>query len=313
VTTFEWEKKENILDAATVQEPLLQLLIATKNRIDREWPPILGDQHCKLPFLWSVSLTYWTFKATLYLLADKPEDPKRKLEFAIVVPPLNRTILDMVFNVIFILDDYRDRLCWYITSGCREVTDQVERFKFRYANDPEWTKWLHDYEEASKAHFAIRDLVCGNATPPPSSPFPLPGAMISKKRKIRFNNEGSRDFLEYLNAWYYRTLSSASHSHWQGLGERATQIFRMESASESDRKIALKYKSDCLMQQVTLILCLLSELVLFTKFQGQSQLAYLWGILKQYWGFADEIYRMRYETVLSEGPINVGVAADLWK
>jgi hypothetical protein len=300
MTIFEWEKKENLLDAAAFNEPLREMLIATTNRIDREWPVTLGDPHGRLPFLWFVSLAHWTFRATIYLLADKPEDPKRMLEFAIVVPPINRTIVDMVFNVIFILDDYGNRLCWYLTSGCREVTEQVERFKLHYGNDPEWTKWLHDYEEGSKGHFMIRDLLCHNAVSPPTRWFPHPGAMISKGRKISFKNEASKNFLEYLDAWYYRVLSSSSHSHWHGLAERAVQIHRMESTSEDDRKFALKYKSDCIMQQVTLILCLLSELILFTKFDGKSQLAYLWGILTQYWGLADEIYSMRYKSVLTE-------------
>ena len=96
---FEWQKPENTLQFSTIRDALDELLKATENKIQREWPPQLGsgDWH-SIPFLFFLKNARWTYVATLDLLADKPEDKKWHLEYAVVIPPLNRTILDMVFN-----------------------------------------------------------------------------------------------------------------------------------------------------------------------------------------------------------------------
>lgn len=49
-------------------------------------------------FQGTVQLAAFTYQSIRFLCADKPENPARKLEFAVAVPPLARTILDSVFN-----------------------------------------------------------------------------------------------------------------------------------------------------------------------------------------------------------------------
>ncbi len=85
---FAWDKPENILDFALIRDRLVKLLEATENKVEREWPPGLGGNvwHSG-PFLFALNTAKWTYVSTCYLLADKPVDPSRHLEYAIVVPP----------------------------------------------------------------------------------------------------------------------------------------------------------------------------------------------------------------------------------
>ena len=48
-----------------------------------------------------------SYNAVLYFAGDIPEDPRRKPNFVIAVPPINRQLLDLLFTIVYLLDDYR--------------------------------------------------------------------------------------------------------------------------------------------------------------------------------------------------------------
>ena len=54
-----------------------------------------------------------TFETVRYLCSENLEDTRGKVEFMFSVTPLARTILDMVFNVVFIFEDFEARTQWY--------------------------------------------------------------------------------------------------------------------------------------------------------------------------------------------------------
>ena len=64
-------------------------------------------------------------------------------------------------------------------------------------------------------------------------------------------------------------------------------------------EIAQKYESDCVFQQFTLTLCLVSEIIAAAGFENKPQAAYIWGILFQYWGHAQDLHAKRYQNLLS--------------
>ena len=83
-----------------IREKLDDLLVAMYNLIDREWPERLADKpELRVLLMGSVKITENTYKSVRFLCADKPVDHAR-LEFAVSVPPLSRTILDSVFTLI---------------------------------------------------------------------------------------------------------------------------------------------------------------------------------------------------------------------
>ena len=99
-------QKRDELDFAVIGEPLRTLLLATGNKIEREWPAHLRQiSGAREFFLLTVRTTEITYRSVLWLAADKPKDPDRKPEFALSIPPLARTILDHLINVVFVLED----------------------------------------------------------------------------------------------------------------------------------------------------------------------------------------------------------------
>jgi hypothetical protein len=201
----------------------------------------------------------------------------------------------MVFNFVFGFDDIQERL-WYLDSGLEEVKRTIQRFKSTYSGDPAWTSWLARMAQADNPFVTSRDQVCGGRKRPKGH-FPHPGGIMSGR--VTFKNPKLLDFLKYLNDWFYRDLSSSSHGHWHGLANRAAQILRIQANDDTQTKFAQKYKSDCIFQQMTLVLCLVSEVIAAAGFDNKSQAGYLWGLLAAYWGEAKELHAMRYGPVLS--------------
>jgi hypothetical protein len=292
---FSWEKPESTLDFAVIGDSFDKLLRATENKVEREWPiPLGGVGAHAVPFLFALNTARWTYVATRYLLADKPEDQRRHLEFAVAAPPLTRTLLDLVFNLVFIFDDYHERLCWYLASGLNEVEKMIARFRNTYAGSPAWDPWLAQFAHINAPFAETRDRVCSGKQPPKNR-FPHPGLILKQK----FRCADSLKFLNYLNDWFYRDLSSSSHGHWMGLSTRAAQVLRIQAKDDVQLKYAQKYKSDCLVEQVAVMLCLVSEIIAAAQFDNKPQANYIWAILAAYSLMTKELHEMRYQRLLS--------------
>jgi len=77
-----------------------------------------------------------------------------------ILPAVNRTLLDCLFNIVFMLEDIESRSIWFHKSGWREQKLELNKWKIEYASDPEWDEWLKklgDLTERGKAHYFITE------------------------------------------------------------------------------------------------------------------------------------------------------------
>ena len=96
----------------------------------------------------------------------------------------------------------------------------------------------------------------------------------------------------YLNDWFYRELSSASHLSWPGFAHRAAHLLNPDEGQRQNR--LRKYKSDCVMTSLVLVLALLSEIECEFRYGRSERLRYVWKLLAGFSGEADEVYKLRY-------------------
>jgi hypothetical protein len=61
-----------------------------------------------------------SYRAVLYVASDIPEDPNRKPSYVLVVPAINRQLLDLLFTVVYMLDELPGRSLEYLRAGWRE-------------------------------------------------------------------------------------------------------------------------------------------------------------------------------------------------
>jgi len=290
--TYNKSSEYERLSFEVIREPLDTLLIALGNKLEREWPSKWSSVDGASVLLKSIVLvTENTYKSIRFLCADKPENPFRKMEYSISVPPLVRTILDHVFTVVFLFQDLPERTIWYYKSGWRELHDEHQRMLKKYSSDPDWGEWFRKKEDLLKDIKKSWGITPEEEKDPKKIKWwPNPGQMKSHKNL----SKDRRDYLTYLNDWYYRELSAASHLSWPGLASRASHL--LNPNMEEQKRVLNKFRSDCAMRTITLIIALISEIQIECNYDDfAKRVKYLWGILNAYWGEAKEIYESRYE------------------
>ncbi len=273
------------------QLPLDELLIAMANLIEREWPRRYSEnQDLKMFLLGTVKIVQTTYNSIRYLAADLPANSDRKLEFAISIPPLARTVLDSLFTIIFIFNDPQARIVWYHKSGWREFFEEHERYKATYSSDPKWAdylSWQETLVNYTRREWGITEEEANNPRRNISW-WPNPGKMISDPD----TSEERRVYLRYLNDWFYRSLSADSHLSWPGFARRSA--FFLNQDEENRINLLKKYKSDAVMTTIALILSLLSEIESEFHFSRAERLKYIWNIISGFSGEAKELYELRY-------------------
>src|SRR5580698_1643624 len=94
------------IDFKVIGEPLNRLLTAVGNKLSREWPikyqTVTGGREL---FVMNIRAAQIAFLSSLYLCGDTPSDPRRKADFCVSLPPINRATLDILFTLLFILED----------------------------------------------------------------------------------------------------------------------------------------------------------------------------------------------------------------
>jgi hypothetical protein len=278
-----------------IRDDLDKLLTVFSNKLEREWPSRWASLTEPMVYVrGTVLLTENTYKSIRFLAAETPPIPSRKLEFGISVPPLARTILDSVFTVAFMFEDLPARWSWFMKSGWRNQRDELERFRAEYGNDSDWAEWLQENQDV--LDWVKRDAGITSAEeigPKLILWWPNPGKMPDHVTDTRL-----RAHLRYINDWFYKELSAASHLSWTGFARQAAHLIKVPDAERDD--VLKKYRSDAFLTTITLVLALLSEIQIACRFGDglDVKLKYLWSIVAAYWGDADALYKRRYADLL---------------
>ncbi len=257
------------------------------------------------------------FAADCYLCADTHrEEYGWQWEHIILLPPANRMVLDSLFNVVFMLEDLEARSVWYHKSGWREQKMEYERFLSEYGNDPEWAEWLPrcaQFIETGRKLFQITDA---EAADPAGKikPWPNPGKMANY-RVGPAGRPPDRQFLHYLNDWFYRDHSALSHMSFSGEVKLGGILFRRELGDQQQQKLNEELLPRLMSSQACraaiLLLCLISEVEHYFKFGGDVPLRVLdlWHIFMPDFPEAKELFEKRYSSFWPAPLINAHKAA----
>ncbi len=239
-----------------------------------------------------LQLTHTSYQATRFICAEQPEDPKRKIEYISAVPPIARSMLDGVFNIIFVSTDPEKKTRHYYRAGWRETAEHYQQYQEQYAALPEWKEWLESLKKLADA--LAKDEGLSTENPKEVAYWPIPSQMIKEPGLPT----PIKDFLIYLDDWFYGAYSQESHLSWPGLAIRGS-IFLLDIKSDSDREKASKRRSDLLASAMLLLLMMLSEVSALFSLQHEKELQYIWTILLSYFGEAKEVYEKRYQSLLN--------------
>jgi hypothetical protein len=267
--------------------PELGLLFKTiENKLRNQWPVRLRSEGALFVLQGHVVVSHTTYRTIVHLCSDNPLQDGRRAEYAIAAPPLIRTILDAVFNFVYIFQDLTPRLDRFYKGGWREIREEHDRLRDAYGKDPDWQEWLRDftaYVESGPQLFGITNEEVAELKRLPY--WPTPAQMLRDSSL----DDSRRAFLRYLNDWFYRELSSDSHLSLPGLSRRAVPL--LGSAVPMD-----DYRSDCVFTAATLSTALLSETQITMRWPDVGpRLEYVWTMLGEHWPAAKEVHERRYK------------------
>lgn len=78
-----------------------------------------------------------SYEAVRYVAGDTPEDHRRRPNYVLVIPAINRQLLDLLFTLVYMLDDFDVRSLQYQRAGWRELEEEYRMFKTHFAKDAE--------------------------------------------------------------------------------------------------------------------------------------------------------------------------------
>lgn len=287
------------IDASVIAEPLDSVVGALGNKLEREWPVAFANvQGARELFLLTVRLADITSRSIRWLSADTPPDPGRRLEYCLSVPPLNRTILDSLFTIMFVLEDLPSRCAWYHKAAWREQCIELDRYRAEYGHLAEWRDWLGRLTALTDLGVSMLGLSPAEAAQPLSIPgWPNPGKMANYGISPTTPIPPVRAFMRYLNDWFYADLSQQAHLGGTGLMKRGSPLIM--SRNDPQRSQALmKNKYSWIGQNFAVMLALISEIEAYFRFGLRERMNYLWGLLVPVIPVAKEIHAKRYRDLM---------------
>lgn len=283
------------LNFSDVKDELDGALIFMSNALERNWPTKVGDADAAGIILAHYRVCWYTFKALRFLTADQI-DGFRMPEFFTAGPPLVRSLLDALANVVYLLqDDVTARAREFIERGFSEDRFRAIAHRKHYGANPAWSEYL---DELTSEETRVRTgLGLSNSQVASMTRFPTLNRMIKGKDKIA--DPARRKFIEYLDAWFYREFSQDAHLSAPGLYRRAG-LLGVESRfwGNDEREKHRRMIGYVVMSAIGLMLGVASEIEARVRLGVQPRLVALWTRLSHNSMTIWDLYRQRYLALL---------------
>jgi hypothetical protein len=293
------DDKPKVLEFAVIRDTLDETAITLTNLLDRQFPVKLRHYAGFQPYFFASMLAARNIcDAVRYLTADIPGDAGRKLEFGIAAVPMVRTLLDLLATLVFMREDLAGRVFWYHRGGWRELSERYDQHEAAYGQESSWQPWLQQFKKGLEGLRQGWSISEAEASEPAKLQYwPILGQII---RKRLCKNDETHSFLVYINDWFYRGLSAGAHGSAAGIVSLHGQLLLPRQDERLEQRM-LKLKSNAVFTAITLFTAFCAEINSVCEFGQEPRLAYLWGILKEYWGEAADLYEKRYRKMLGQG------------
>jgi hypothetical protein len=295
-------------DFGLIRDQLDTTLRALENKIEREWPSVYqASPNARDTLLIQLRLARNTYETIRYFAGTEPPDVFRRPRFLVSVPPLNRTILEAIFNWVFIFERFPERFVWYEKAGWRDLNEERERFKRTYEGLVDWAEYLAKGKDLLDKGLQFHSVTQAESLKPSSIPrWPLPSQIINhpvRRGKLIGPLTRGTHFIRYLHDWFYRDLSAMAHQSSSAMIKVGAvmlyDLLPVENQEQLDKHGFDILRGQQFGRTLTLIVCLASEVEGFFRFGFNQKFKYIWQILAEHIGEPKEIYDLRYRELLS--------------
>ena len=291
-------KQERLsIDDAVVRQPLKSLCSNIENAIEQAFPISLSSIRGLHYFVVAnVKTSRNTWSAARYMCADNSSNLDLTRDFVVTAFPLARTILESLFSMVLVFDNPVDNARWYFQSSWRDDYEEHLRRKAKYANQADWKDFLAQREDVllnSANELGINSSIINNIQS--IKRWPNPNKMATNSKIV--HDTQRKELFEYLNDWYYHTLSAASHLS----GTRLIPALHLLSKASVTGPYAFTpelYKSEAISTVDTLLVAILSECIIELDLTKANETKYIWTLLSEISPYAKGLYKLRYQSLL---------------
>jgi len=238
-----------------------------------------------------------SYHAAKYIMADEPDDPNRNMKYALILPGVNRQLLDLLFSLVYMMDDFEARSLEYQKAGWREAKEEYQRFRNRFSRDREWTPFF----EASRANIAQIEPILGLTDAERKNPKLIP--YWKAPYKLTTQKTKSRPFLKWLETWLYGDTSAQAHLSFGGLFTISpflvAEIIGGQFQEQIENREIHSYRYQQFSRTAIVTLAIATEADARLQLRNRDALLQLWGIFGEYSAEAKEMFQHRYQALLN--------------
>jgi hypothetical protein len=285
-------------EAKVVQKPLNGLLfnidreLEKKLRQSQRERDIDGERVTSL-FLMMLRFTVNSYETVRFLNTKDDGSHLRKDRFALAVPPINRQILDLLFTLVYMLDDFEPRSGAYELSGYRNQREELAKFQKRFGDDAVWADWLRSRKSlCSTLEEYLRISPEQKREPQKIKRWPTPSRIIQKATP-------SKAFLEFLHTWLYDDTSAQAHLTAGGLFSVGmfvvSDLLPEPQRQLVEDRVILQYQFVNVSRTFAIVLAIASEINCFFNLGHGEAVRRIWTLLGGYSEESKDLYERRYK------------------
>ncbi|MFY9911043.1 MAG: hypothetical protein WCF22_12965 [Candidatus Sulfotelmatobacter sp.] len=233
------------------------------------------------------------YHAVLYVLAETPEDPARRMGYSLVIAPVNRQLLDLLFSLVYMLDDFPARSLRYQRAGWREAVEEYHKFKSEYSNAREWRPYFTNAKRGVDFYGQLFGVTAKEKRKPSLIPY------WKHPFELKDEKTPSRPFLRWLDKWLYGDTSAQAHLSFGGLLPIApflvAELVGGQSQEVVENYMIHQYRFHQFSRTGLVVLAIATEINQYCHLGNDGQVAYLWKMFVEHVPEGKDMFKARYE------------------
>ena len=294
------------IDATTFRTPLRELAETIAQKVNREGRGKMSNAPAYVSTDLFVMIRYAMRIYSFYFYIHNDElqkgDPFWDQSFTFVASPTIRSLIDILYNVTFILESPAVNGALFRRTGFKKELSDLQEERNLYGTEPEWAR--HLAEKESHLELGIRSSNMTRAEVEAElGKWKTLGSYLSTKGPGGTLTP-HQQFLQRLTYGSWRNYSAISHAGFEGLLDIAPYLTRDSQTHKIREKMDLGYPqlSSMHMGRVALLLlALITEVQASLQFDGADigpRLHRMWHALMPI-PEAKELYTVRYQSLMA--------------
>lgn len=256
-------------------------------------PKDMDSERCLVLLDMMFRFSWNAYKAVLYIGGQTPEDPLRKPSYALVIPNICRQLLDILFSLAYMLDDFSVRSLRYQRAGWKELLEEYRQFNQHFGENEQWKPHLKQLKKITASMAARYNITLHEQRNPKLVQYwPTPFQLSQEKTACA-------DFLKYLEMWLYRDTSTQTHLGHAGMIKVAHHLIADlvgdAATPELQDRANKMYHFTWVSRSAMAFLAIATEIDAYCHLGNHSQIDYIWVMLGVHAPEAKELYEIRYQ------------------